>query len=51
MADELLKKNFLNNTINFLKINLKVFIILLIILFIFLSTFIFYQNNEEKKKH
>jgi len=49
MANELLKKNFLNNTINFLKLKLKVFIVLLIVLFIFLFTFIFYQNNEEKK--
>jgi len=48
MSNETLNVNFQNKIFNFIKKNLKIFIILLIFITIFLFSFLFYKNLQEK---
>ena len=48
MSNETLNANFQNKILNFVKKNLKIFIILFILIIIFLFSFLFYKNLQEK---
>ena len=49
MSNEILKKNFLDNAVYFIKRNYKAVIILSVTMFIFFLVFLFYQNLNDKK--
>jgi len=48
MLNEILKKNFLAHSLNFIKKKYKLLIILLLVLIIFLFAFMFYQDLNKK---
>jgi predicted negative regulator of RcsB-dependent stress response len=50
MSDQILKKNFQEKTLNFIKKNLKKIFILIIILIILLISFLFYINLQKKSE-